>query len=157
MIKEIYFNRIFGPGWPPLAVLEPYFIAPKGREWFYAGGNDSAGLRVKGVGDTETLSYAEGRIDHDLAMWGNPDNGALLIYSRLGGGQRVGWASKGDMTRIREWVRSLHDDPLPVGLFIPFPKAWLAVKEFMETEGQLPTSIEWVKCEDLPPNTFPDP
>jgi len=31
------------------------------------------------------------------------------------------------------------------------------VKEFMETEGQLPTSIEWVSSDDLPDNTFPDP
>ena len=46
---------------------------------------------------------------------------------------------------------------MPVGLFIPFAEAWKAVKEFMETEGQLPTSIEWIKGEDLPEGTFPDP
>jgi hypothetical protein len=27
----------------------------------------------------------------------------------------------------------------------------------METDGQLPKSIEWVANRDLPPNTFPDP
>jgi hypothetical protein len=31
------------------------------------------------------------------------------------------------------------------------------VKEFMETEGKLPSSIEWVTSDDLPANTFPDP
>ena len=41
--------------------------------------------------------------------------------------------------------------------YIPFAKAWPAVKEFMETEGQLPKAIEWVRAEDLPPKTFPDP
>ncbi|MBS0243246.1 MAG: hypothetical protein JSS20_13790 [Proteobacteria bacterium] len=41
--------------------------------------------------------------------------------------------------------------------FIPFDKAWLAVKEFMETEGQMPTSIPWIYSDDLPDNTFPDP
>ncbi|MGH1419503.1 MAG: Imm1 family immunity protein, partial [Hyphomicrobiaceae bacterium] len=65
--------------------------------------------------------------------------------------------SKGDMTRLKEYVRSTHDDPLPVGLFIPFADAFKAVKEFMETEGQLPKSIDWVRDEDLPPDIFPDP
>jgi len=46
---------------------------------------------------------------------------------------------------------------MPVGLYIPFEKAWLAVKAFLETEGELPKSIEWVANADLPRNTFPDP
>jgi hypothetical protein len=46
---------------------------------------------------------------------------------------------------------------MPIGLFIPFAEAWKAVKEFIETEGELPKSIEWVRNRDLPPNTFPDP
>ena len=46
---------------------------------------------------------------------------------------------------------------MPVGLYIPFDRAWLAVQEFIETEGQLPTSIEWVRNDDLPDGTFPDP
>jgi hypothetical protein len=32
-----------------------------------------------------------------------------------------------------------------------------AVKEFLETDGELPKSIEWVANADLPRNTFPDP
>ena len=54
-------------------------------------------------------------------------------------------------------MRNLHNDPLPVGLFIPFKSAWLAVKEFIETDGALPKSIEWVANKDLPAGTFPDP
>jgi len=54
-------------------------------------------------------------------------------------------------------VRSLHGTPLSVGLFVPFPVAWKAVKEFIETDGELPTSIEWVANSDLSPETFPDP
>jgi hypothetical protein len=42
-------------------------------------------------------------------------------------------------------------------LFIPFEKGWLAIKEFMLNEGELPTSIEWVASDDPPPETFPDP
>ena len=54
-------------------------------------------------------------------------------------------------------MRSLHDTPLPIGLFISFREAWKAVKEFIETDGELPKSIELVANSDLPPNTFPDP
>lgn len=157
MIKDIYFDNFFGPGWPPIASLEPYFLAQKGKEWFHNSGNDSGSVSVKGIEGTEHLRQGKGRKDIRLSMWGNPDRGVLLFYKVTGVVPPYGFCSMGDMSRIKEWVRSLHDDPLPVGLFIPFPKAWLAVKEFMETEGQLPTSIEWVKCEDLPPNTFPDP
>ena len=35
-------------------------------------------------------------------------------------------------------------------------KAWQAVKEFLETDGALPTSVEWVANRDLPSDTFPE-
>jgi hypothetical protein len=52
---------------------------------------------------------------------------------------------------------NLHADPYSLALFIPFEQAFKAVKQFIETEGELPTSIEWVAARDLPPDTFPDP
>jgi len=67
------------------------------------------------------------------------------------------FSSKGDLTKLREWVRTLHNDPMPVGLFIPYADAWRAVKEFIETDGALPKSIEWIANSDLPLGTFPDP
>ena len=158
MKKDIYFDRRFGPGWPPLHDLEPYFRPPPhGRGWFDETGNDSASLRLYGVDGTDALPEGKGRIDIDLAMWGHPDLGVLLIYEKVGGGHMEGYCSKGDVGRFGEWVRSTHDTPLPIALFVPFSEAWKAVREFMETEGQLPKSIEWVKGTDLPPGTFPDP
>ena len=158
MRKDIYFDRRFGPGWPSPEELEPYFRSPPGgRGWFHETGNDSASIRMEGVDGTDLLPEGKGRIDIDLAIWGNPTLGALLIYSKRGGGHREVYSSKGNLQRIREWVRTTHDDPMPVGLYIPFAKAWLAVKEFMETEGKLPTSIEWIKNSELPEATFPDP
>jgi hypothetical protein len=92
-------------------------------------------------------------------MYGHPALGVLLCYSKWDGRirQAQGYLSKGDLTRLGELIRSLQETPLPVGLFIPFAEAWKAVKEFMETDGELPTSIAWVDSRDLPPNTFPDP
>jgi Immunity protein Imm1 len=155
--KDIYFDKYKGSAWPNLVDLEPYFLAPKGKEWFYSGGNDGAVLQVFGVDGTDKLEEGKGRIDVRLFLTGNPDHGVMLDYHKAGGEKREDYSSKGDLTRLKEWVRTLHDDPIPVGLFIPFPEAWKAVKEFIETEGALPKSIEWINNNDLPENTFPPP
>lgn len=112
---------------------------------------------IEGVEDTEDLEPYKDRVDIHLLMWGHPDLGVLVMWEKWGGGPSETFTSKGDMSRLREWVRSTHDTPLPVGLFIPYAKAWDAVKEFLETDGALPKSIEWIANSDLPPNTFPDP
>lgn len=158
MRKHAYFHTYRGSGWPSQDFLKPYFRKPEQDfGWFPESGNDSGGLDLFGVDGTAHLPEGKGRIDIRLDMWGNSELGVLLIYSKVGGGHVEGYCSKGDLSRLREWVRSLHDTPLPVGLFVPFPAAWLAVKEFMDTEGKLPTCIEWVKGSDLPQGTFPDP
>lgn len=160
MIKYAYFHTFRDESWPSQAFLKPYFKKPPlgAISWFPNSGNDGGLLRLEGLDGTGHLPPGRGRKDIELSMYGNPELGVLLQYARYGGGvPRQDWFSKGPMKKARQWVRSLHDTPLPVGLFIPFDRAWLAVKEFMETDGQLPTSIDWVKSDDLPDNTFPDP
>ena len=157
MRKYMYFASERAWRWPSPRELEPYFLAPPGKEWSYSGGNDSWGLRAEGLHGTEGLELGKGRVDAELAMWGHPQHGVLLIYSKWGGGYKDTYSSKGDLTRLGEIVRTLHGDPMPAGLYIPFREAWKAVKEFIETDGELPKSIEWVRNRDLPPNTFPDP
>jgi Immunity protein Imm1 len=98
----------------------------------------------------------EGRIDVDLDMWGHPHLGVLLIYSKWGGGLKEMRSSKGDLVRLRERVRSKQGTLLPVGLFVPHGTAREAVTEFMETDGELSTSIEWIANRDLPPDSFSD-
>lgn len=156
MRKYTYFASQRRNDWPEPKEIEHYFLAPPGKRWFFER-NDSAGFRAFGVDGTEHLLPNKGRIDIDLEMWANPELGVLLIWSKWGGGLKLNYTSKGDLSRLREWVRSFHNTPLPVGLFIPFEMAWKAVKEFIETDGALPTSIEWIANNDLPPNTFPDP
>lgn len=157
MKKTSHFDLFLGKGWPPASSLEPYFLAPKGKEWTFDTGNDNWGLGIEGVEGTAHLEPYKTRIDINLLMWGYPGLGVLLYYTKTGGGYREHFTSKGDMTRLKEWVRTLQGDLRPIGLFVPFPTAWKAVKEFMETDGQLPKSIEWVPNNDLPANTFPDP
>lgn len=158
MRRTIYFDKFDRDGWPELHKLEPFFLAPKGQEWTFLGGNDSWGLSIEGLNDTEHLDIEDGkRTDINLNMWGHPELGVCLMYHKFGGGFDELYSSKGDMSRIREWIRTLHSDLMPVGLYIPFVEAWKAVKEFIETDGQLPKSIEWVENSTLPEGSFPKP
>ena len=158
MKKRIYFDRFDRTGWPDPRELEPFFLAPKGQEWSYLGGNDNWGITIDGLDGTEHLDIDDDRrIDVHLHMWGHPVFGVLLFYEKYGGGFDEAFSSKGDINRLKEWVRTLQTDLRPVGLFIPFEEAWKAVKEFMETDGELPKSIEWVNNDTLPEGTFPHP
>lgn len=159
MKKSIYFDSFDRSSWPPPSELEPYFLAPPGREWSYLGGNDSWGLAVQGLYGTGQLEPRTGRVDVRLYMSGNPAHGVNLMYDMWDGRTqcKCTYSSKGELARLPQFVRTLHGTPISIGLFIPFAEAWKAVKEFMETEGELPKSIEWIANKDLPPNTFPDP
>ena len=157
MGKRTYFDAELTWEWPKPEEIEHYFLAPPDERWFFDTGTDSGSFKNEGAYGTEHLELGGGRIDVKLEMWADPDLGVLLIWSKWGGGYELTYTSKRDLSRLREWVESSHGTPLPVGLFIPFEKAWLAVKEFLETDGELPKSIEWVANRDLPRNTFPDP
>jgi hypothetical protein len=157
MSKICDFGEFRGFGWPEPGQLERYFFGRAGSEWLQDDQNDGAILMIQGAYATEHLPLGKGLVNIDLQLWGKPELGVLLVYSKVGGAYSEMFSSKGDMARIREWVRSTHGDPLPVGLFIPFAPAFAAVKEFIETDGELPKSIAWIANKDLPPNTFPDP
>lgn len=157
MRKSAYFASDWYDNWPKPDELKRYFLGPHGRQWFAVDGNDGASLSAEGVDGTAHLEEGKGRIDLALMMWGNPDLGVLLIYRKYGGGFQEAFTSFSDLNRLGEFVRTLHRDKMPVGLYIPFEEAWKAVKEFIETDGELPRSIKWVANKDLPPDTFPPP
>lgn len=158
MKRRVNFNQYRLDYWPSSSVLAPFFSNPQAPYWFPGTGNDTASLRVVFGNPDDAFNVMHGGTEYRLNIWGLPDTGVLLIYETLGTKPNTAFTSKGDLTKLRDIVRSLHDTPLPVGLFIPFDRAWLAVKEFMETDGlRLPTSIEWIANKDLPENTFPDP
>ncbi|MGP9811875.1 hypothetical protein ACTZWT_10220 [Rhodopseudomonas sp. NSM] len=155
MRKRTSSDRFPWDGWPSLTELEPLFLAPDDQRWPYWKGYDEWALYIEGLDGTDGLpDVDQGKVY--LTMTGTPDFGVMLSYEKWDGRtmQSQDCFSKGDMSRIREWLRTLHDDLRPIGLFIPYAQAWPAVKEFMERDGELPTSIEWVDAEALPPNTF---
>jgi hypothetical protein len=156
MRKTGYFASKLIRDWPKPDEIEDYFLAPAGERWFFETGNDGASFTLEGVDGTEHLPAYRGRIDIELMMWAHPTLGVLLNWSKWGGSHKQMYISKGDMTRMRDYVRAEHGTPLSVAFFIPFEKAWAAVKEFLESDGALPTSIEWVANNTLPRNTFPD-
>jgi hypothetical protein len=155
MRKSVYFDALDGPGWPPPSQLQHYFLGP--RRWIFARRNDCWGLSAEGVDGTEHLPRSEGRVDLNLTVLGNFDHGILLHYHKFGGARGEFYYSKGDLSRLKEWVETMHGDLMPVGLYIPFESAWRAVKEFMEKDGALPKNIEWIAGEDIPDEAFPDP
>jgi len=153
MKKRNVFSSKSRDGWPDLREMEPYFLNPE-RQGRFERGSDGASLTIEGVNGTEHLSGKD-RINVELLMWSDRHHGVMLIYSKVGGGYREVYTSEGNLIRLREYVLTRHGDEMPIGLYIPFHKAWEAVREFVETDGQLPRSIEWIANEDLPPNTFP--
>jgi hypothetical protein len=156
MRKEADFDIWDIEDWPKPEEIEHYFLAPPGKRWIFKTGTDTAGFTAEGVDGTEHLDPHTDRVDITFDLWGNPNFGVMLFWTKMGGGHEQAFTSVGDMKRLRDYVRSSHGTILPVAFFIPFEKAWQAVKEFLETDGALPTSVEWVANRDLPPDTFPE-
>ena len=155
MNKRIYFDVFDGRGWPKPEELKPYFLGSPERRSSFESENDCWGLSAEGVEGTDQLPEGNGRIDIHLTMVGHRAQGILLQYRRWGGGYRDTFYSKGDLTRLQEWVQTKDGDLMPVGLFISPSSAWKAVKEFMERDGRLPASIEWIADSDVPAEAFP--
>jgi len=165
MQRQIYFPQFCGSFWPSSDALSNYFLTPEGTDQTFSGGNDGWSLSIAGLYGTEHLiRYTEDprnpegtAVEAHLTAWFNPQLGVLLGYSKFGGGYGEHYFSVGDLSQLTLWVYTLHGDLRPIGLFIPHSKAWTAVKEFMDREGELPNAIEWIASRDLPANTFPDP
>ena len=164
MKREIYFRDLRTNYWPALEAIKPYFLAPDAPQMWGESGNDDWAIGIYGFNGTEDgLRFARvgsGQKQQEwaeLEMWGDPNLGVMLWYQRVGGGPTIYQYSAGDMSRQNQWTRTLQSDLRPVSLYIPYDKAWLAVKEFMETDGQLPKCIQWISSMDVPSNSFPVP
>jgi hypothetical protein len=153
MKRDIYFGAFQHGRWPDPRELERYFIETEGGGWPTDGGNDDWGFTIDGLYGTAHLPNERDRVVVDLSMIGFPGLGVRLIYAKWDGRtqRRDDYASKGDLRRLNETVYAAQDTPVCVGTVIPFAEAYRAVKEFMETDGELPKCIEWISVDELPP------
>lgn len=157
LTKHAYFASRPIKGWPRPEEIEHYFLKPAEQAWFFETGNDTAGFDADGIDGTAHLEARQARSNVSLSLAAHPRLGVLLQWSKWDGQLNYLYYAKGHSGRMREFVRNMHDDPLPVGLLVPFDIAWNGVREFLETDGRLPKSIAWIWAGDLPPNTFPEP
>jgi len=153
--KRCNIGEFRGAFWPTAEQLKPYFFNQPSD--LFDGGNDSWGLHIFGLHGTEKLADIE-RINVALHIDIRSDLGTNFTYRLWDGrlGDAFYFHSKGDLTRRLEFIKTSHGSLLSAGLFIPFVAAWRAVKEFIETDGELPKAIEWISSTDLPSDTFPD-
>jgi hypothetical protein len=156
MRKTTYFRDYEEEGWPDPAWLAPYFLTPSGRHRAFGLTNDCWGINLDGIEGTEHLPAFNGRIDIHLTIVGHPDVGVSLGYQRFAD-DGLDLYSKGDLGKLREYLRTMHGDLVPIGLYVSFETAWKAIKEFIERDGALPKNITWIEGQDLPADTFPDP
>jgi Immunity protein Imm1 len=156
MRKSCSFHEFYDSDWPSPNELEKYFSGG-GRLWA-SHGNDNWVLRAEGLYGTAILPRPDA-VDVDLRMMGSLNHGVTLDFARWHGRIRRldRYCSVGDLRRLGQFMYSLQGDPYSLGLFIPFEEAFKAVKEFIESDGELPTSIGWLSGKDLLPERFPVP
>ena len=156
MNKQAFFDTLEGPFWPEPRQIERYFIASNSEGSPNTGRKDSWSLHAEGLYGTSHLTPKTGRVDVHLYMVRNFQHGVMFAYSKWDGRTKTGegFSSKGDLTRLREWVPVHQGGRVPVGLFVPFPDAWSAIREFLSSGGERPTSIEWIDDGELPADSF---
>jgi hypothetical protein len=154
--RTIYFGDFDRSSWPDPRELERYFLDPTGEAWPHEDGNDEWGLDVDGLYGTSNLGNPDDRVIVHLAITGYPNLGATLHYAKWDGRtrERLHVSSQGDLRRLNEIVVSMQGTPMSAGLFVPFADAYRAVKEFMETDGELPPSIRWGPGAEIPQEAF---
>jgi Immunity protein Imm1 len=152
----INFGKFHGNQLPPLNELEQYFTLKRGYLWLDLPGVDTAGIEYLDVTGSGEESIEASRVDLALTLWGHPAYGVYLQYDRRAKNDRMTRCSVGS-GESGQWIRSRQGDLIPLGLCISFDNAWRAVKEFVETGGALPESVDWLAANKLAPNAFPDP
>jgi hypothetical protein len=159
MRKNAYFDNHWGDGWPSPAHVESCLADPKGRQRFFADDHEGGSFVAEGLYGTAGLPRSSGRVDVTLYVIANSKHGLLLDYQKWDGQaqRRVGYVSKGDLNRLQQYVETSQGNLLPIGFFISFESGCNAIKEFITTDGELPSGISWISEDDIPPNTFPGP
>jgi hypothetical protein len=152
-MKRSFIFASFGETqWTDAGKIEPFFLDSKQREAMFIRRQDDGLFSIDGMEGTDNLSREADRVNARLYLNMLPEHGVTISYHHWDGRSRkkTYFYSKGNLDLINEYVRSFQGSPLQLGLFIPYEAAWRTVKEFMEGDGGLPASIDWVSA-GLPP------
>ena len=157
--KEAAFGDHWGNGWPDISAVEQDLSDPDKLAKLFAKGRDGGCFSIEWIYDKGGSIPQFGLVGAILYMHMHPDHGIKLQYSRWDRRieKKETYHSKGDLARLKQFVRSFHRTPLSIGLFIPFEIGRKAVKEFLQTDGELPQSVNWISDDDLPSEVFPLP
>src|SRR5262249_15967136 len=142
-----------------ISVVERDLSDPEKLAQLFAKGRDGGCFSIEWVYENSNSAPQSELVGATLYMHMNPDLGIKLQYSKWDGriGEKNTYHSKGDLTRLKQFVRSSHRTPLSIGLFVSFERGRKAVQEFLETDGERPRSIEWLSDDDLSSDVFPLP
>ena len=149
-MKVAKFCSFFENHWPSVPEIRPFFERYDRKEW--SRGGEGQSLVLYGAEGTENLEPFKDRIDIHLAVYDDPECGALLMYDKTGGKYSEHYYSLGDSVRFYETVKSREGSPLSKGLFVPLEQAWLAVEDFLLNEGQRSGRIHWIQADELSPD-----
>lgn len=157
--REAAFDDHWGNGWPDISAVEQGLADPEKLAQLLAKGRDGGCFSIEWIYDKSDSTPQFGTVGAVLYMHMNTDHGIKLQYSGWDRrtGNRETYHSKGDLMRLKQFVRSFHGTPLSIGLFVPFEKGRKAIKEFLQTDGELPRSVDWISDDDLPSEVFPIP
>jgi hypothetical protein len=157
--KEAAFGDHWGNGWPDINAVEQGLSDPEKLAKLFAKGRDGGCFSIEWIYDKEGSIPRFGLVGAILYMHLHPDHGIKLQYSVWDRRteKRETYHSKGDLARLKQFVWSFHRTPLSIGLFVPFEIGRKAVKEFLQTDGELPQSVDWISDDDLPSEVFPLP
>ena len=157
--KEAAFDDHWGRGWPDINTVDQCLTDPAKLAQLFANGCDGGCFSIEWIYDKTNSAPQSELVGATLYMHMNPDYGIKLQYSKWDGriGEKKIFHSKGDLTKLKQFVRSFHRTPLSIGLFVPFEVGRKGVKEFLDTDGELPRSIDWISEDDLPSEVFPLP
>src|SRR5689334_22088829 len=116
--KEAAFDDYWGNGWPDVSTVQLCLADPERRAQLFAKGRDGGCFSIEWIYEKNDSTSQSGLVGAVLYMHLNPDHGIKLQYS--GWDRRIGerntYHSKGDLTQLKQFVRSFHRTPLSIGL-----------------------------------------
>ena len=154
MKKVARIGDYFENNWPDPADIKHMFFDYSENKWA-SGGASGASFTLYGADGTQGKEPYSERIDIKLSLIDFAQFGTFVQYSKHGGGMRENYFCLWNKDLIGQTFLSRHDEEYSRALVIPFDRSFELVKEFLEQDGKLPTSISWTSEYDLPDEAFP--